>query len=1210
MRVLAQRQQASKTPLIPFDTIDAPSQRLYVVAFYIALTAWRLYNAYKVSDELDSSWQFLKWCGMDAAFFVALPAFQIPWLEFSFVTTITLWLLHAIANAFLMYRIPIPILAWLAALSKYFYDRELSISEQRVKPYDITHNSSIILGKQIIHILPEGSAIFNPEKLSFCLDSSTPSVELPLVINQTSPISIQLTRFDLDTNEEQQIVISGKQARHLKRQADRGFAKTDTKTPRTLQYQVSKTGLYRLERVIDESKLDVRRRSFDVAVVKCPSAIVTTASDHGCTGDLSRVSLDVNGVPPFKVKYSKRINNQPASLITQSIQPSSDEEPSNIVMDPHQPQMGWTQSTTTTFEINEALSKNGSWTYTVEAVEDGLGNKVAYDSDYEKEMIRTHRMGSLTVHHRPVVDLIRCDPSHPLRVAKDTAVNLPVRVRPIGQLPSPDWPLKLKYTFISDDGSVVPIVQDQVHEMTGERALPRIFEAGRYSLQSVSSQFCPGEVVEPSSCPLYNPPRPSLTLDAEDIVDKCAGNPIGMNVNLDFVGTPPFKIRYTVTHRGMATPKVAQFDSLRGQLEFKERAAGSYIYQILEIEDEVYSPISLKDQGLILKQDIKPPASAMFTDSTAVAKACFGGGVGKTVKLVGEGPWELDYEVVHAGKRRKERKHAEQDLVDIELPSLDGGEHTIVLTGVQDKSKCKTSLKEERKIEVRPEQPRAAFGDIEGKRSILALQGKAVQLPLRLQGLSPWTVEVKNLETESRTQHKFQNPNGVVSVDKPGTYEIVSVRDSCPGFVDPTANTFNVAWIARPTLAIADNQVHKEGTTTYRKAAVCEGDESHLALALSGNRPYHLKYMQRFEPVKGPAAISNRPLALAGNSASLSLDTNKAGEYSYVFNELSDERYGHDKHYFHPLTVKQKVYAPPVAKFTSPGKTYGYCKDDSFDSQPSTESIPIAFTGEAPFSLEIAITHHGATARPEIVRLNDIPSNTYTYSLPRSSLDLGTHTLSIRSLTDSRGCQNILESDSSAIRISVSSPPTIIPLESQTDFCVGEHVSFSLSGQPPFEVFYSFQGKERRANVRSTEFKRIAESPGDFVVTGVSDAAMGSGKCKATKNITKNIHAYPSVKISQGKTQISDIHEGGEVDIVFEFTGTPPFEFTWTRSENAKKGQQEKVLETRHDKSDDFKKTVRASEEGVYQVVAIKDRWCAYTQPGYAVGKGNKLLTY
>lgn len=36
------------------------------------------------------------------------------------------------------------------------YDRELSLSENRVKPADILQNSSLIMGKTIINILPEG----------------------------------------------------------------------------------------------------------------------------------------------------------------------------------------------------------------------------------------------------------------------------------------------------------------------------------------------------------------------------------------------------------------------------------------------------------------------------------------------------------------------------------------------------------------------------------------------------------------------------------------------------------------------------------------------------------------------------------------------------------------------------------------------------------------------------------------------------------------------------------------------------------------------------------------------------------------------------------------------------------------------------------------------------------------------------------------------
>lgn len=1141
-------------PLIPTEVIDAPSQRFYVVAFYVALSAWRLYNSYNVENDLDSTWLFLKWVGIDAAFFVALPAFRIPWLEWSFGTTFTLWLLHAIANAFLMYKIPIPIMTWLGALVKVAYDRELSISEHRVKPADILQNSSIILGKQIIHILPEGFAVLNPEKQSFCLDSATPSIELPIQINQTTPISIELQRFDLDTDEVETILISSKQAKQLKKHADAAHHKSDPSPVRTLRYPVSKKGLYQLQRVIDATKLEVRKRSFDVAVVQCPKASISAASENRCTGDLSNVSLKVSGVPPFKVKYSKTVNHKQFSSIVQNVQPRpdsgyvSEEEASQAIVDPRRPQIGWTKSTTESFEINESLHQNGSHSYTIEEVEDGLGNKVEYHAINPKK-IHASSIQSLTVHNRPQISLVGCNSDRLIPLPKESSINLPVRVRPADRLHPSDWPLKLKYTFNPEtEGEEVPS-EEHIYEMVNDRSSPGVSKAGRYSIDSIDSQFCPGEVVEPSSCLLFNPPEPDLIMDTEDIVDQCAKNPIGMYVNLDFTGTPPFKVRYMVTHHGKAHPKVQEFPGMRGQIELREREAGSYTYQILEVEDAVYGPISLKGKTSELKQDIRPPASAGFHGGNQVVKTCLGQPVSMQVRFSGQGPWDLEYELVHGGKRKKHTLHSEEEFHSIDFPGFtEGGTYSVVLTGLQDKSNCRTTLKEERQVEVRPEQPRAAFGDIEGKRTILALHGKSIKVPLRLKGIAPWAVRIQNLDDPSASkEHVFRDANSVLSVDRPGIYEIVSVHDSCPGVVESKANKFQVSWIPRPTLSIEDAAASKDGIGTFHKPAVCQGDESVLSLSLSGNPPYHVKYQQKYEPVKGPAAISNKPGSFAGSNAMITLDTSKAGDYTYVFTELSDERYAHDKNHFTPLVVKQEVYAPPTAKFGNPGKTYGYCKDDpSFTSsvEAQTENIPITFTGSPPFSVEIAIVHHGVSSRPEIIRHKDIQTNTYSWPLSRSTLDLGTHSVSLRSVKDGRGCETILESDPSSVRIFVSSPPTIIALESQENYCVGEHVSFSLSGQPPFDVYYTFQGRERKARVSGNEFRRLAESPGEFVITGVSDSAMGNGKCRARKEIKKSIHAYPTVEMGRGKTLVSDIHEGGEVDIMFSFSGTPPFEFT------------------------------------------------------------------
>lgn len=93
-------------PFIPFTVIDAPTQRLYLLFFYLAVTTWRSYDYFRlVSDEADSLWLFMKWVAVDSALLYGLPGLRIPWLQWSSSTTTLLFILHAMLNAILMFRI-------------------------------------------------------------------------------------------------------------------------------------------------------------------------------------------------------------------------------------------------------------------------------------------------------------------------------------------------------------------------------------------------------------------------------------------------------------------------------------------------------------------------------------------------------------------------------------------------------------------------------------------------------------------------------------------------------------------------------------------------------------------------------------------------------------------------------------------------------------------------------------------------------------------------------------------------------------------------------------------------------------------------------------------------------------------------------------------------------------------------------------------------
>lgn len=96
------------SPLVPLNFLDAPTQRLYVSAFYLALTAWRLYDYYKlVSVETESPWLFMKWVFIDGIFLYLLPELKIPWLQWSSSWITAIFLVHAVVSGVLMFRIQV-----------------------------------------------------------------------------------------------------------------------------------------------------------------------------------------------------------------------------------------------------------------------------------------------------------------------------------------------------------------------------------------------------------------------------------------------------------------------------------------------------------------------------------------------------------------------------------------------------------------------------------------------------------------------------------------------------------------------------------------------------------------------------------------------------------------------------------------------------------------------------------------------------------------------------------------------------------------------------------------------------------------------------------------------------------------------------------------------------------------------------------------------
>lgn len=700
------------------------------------------------------------------------------------------------------------------------------------------------------------SAILNPEKLSFCLNSTVTHVEIPILINQTEPVEIELLRIDIENNQNETIVIKKGELKSLLKKARKSVRTTDPTSPLLLRHTVKKTGIYLLKKVLDQSKLEVRPRLANVIIANCPSALVKPTGDNRCRNDLSDVTLEVQGIPPLSIKYRLTVNGKPREASEfQSLQPDDFISPlsrhtSQALIRTGREDISWAKSHKITVALNETLTNSGVWAYAVEEVKDALGNFVSYISHDDEERPKPKAVGlqqSFKVHERPNAILNGCNPQHPLRVPKGQTALLPVKYGSTGKA-AINSPHTIEYLFTPEadllmDGYHHPDAQLHTQTVKSVREKPKILESGLYTLKSVSTDFCKGEVLEPASCLLQNPPVPELSLSKEDIVDKCAGNPIGLRVGLDLIGSPPFYVRYTrqKDHRKFAPEKI-QIATLRSTLDLTPTEAGHYTYTFDSISDSVYDERPLRD--LALSQSVKPPASARFIEHNRPQQACIDDFAEFDVGLRGEGPWKLEYELVHNGKRKKYSVDIDEPHYTIKTEKLtNGGEYTVSLASITDKSNCKMFLKEEAKVNVRHERPKAYFGHIEGKQNVMALEGKAVELPLRLTGTGPWKLDYENLDTKELLQTNVEKANDNLAIKTEGTYHLVSVRDSvCPGFIDEKASQFSVGWVPRPKLSIPTSASMIFEGGNFIKEAVCEGDEDSFDVTLTGK----LKLPRRF----------------------------------------------------------------------------------------------------------------------------------------------------------------------------------------------------------------------------------------------------------------------------------------------------------------------------------------------------------------------------
>ncbi|KAF7728475.1 hypothetical protein EC973_006028 [Apophysomyces ossiformis] len=1189
---------AHQRALIPPSTLEFPSQRLYALSIFVAAQALKLYDvygAYWASYPEQYSGVLLKWWLIDTLYMLLLWVVKIPWLQFSGLKTM---LLTLVLITFDVVLFSLPSVALSGALVKMFFGevfgQQIGVSRAKlVNVKDIVYNSSHILGRHTVHILPYGTAKINPTDDFYCIPSNEigkKDIYIPIVLNNTIPRTITISRFDFELGERTVSEFSG---RDIQRATEVGHGKEGLE----LYYvRLRKPGAYKLENIVSKDGIDVRLYSRLAYIFTCPTARFKPVEpiDH-CQGAKESMQLEITGIPPLRVEYTRRIGTAASPLKLDRIQPNDfdspltklrgglkNAEPAFFVPSTHQ-NFDWAALKQLSIPLNLTFDEAALYEFQLTKVIDGVGNIVEMEGS--KQIFKIHE------HPKARFD---CSATDPVRLLiGDESTQLPVILQGEGQ-----W--NLKYQFTPEDNTTMSRVHttdlDQSHQSL------RVSSPGEYKLLSVSDKYCKGDILYPSACQIIQPPIPSVEVQTTPIPSECAGdNEIGMKFVVELHGTPPFNLQYTVVKQTGKTKSVVErkrerIDRSRHIFSYLPSSSGEYTYEFTSLDDRYYKNRNTNIKPI--KQIVHPQPDAKFGKqlrNLQVLRTCVGEAINLDVELSGTGPFKLYWTI---------GKQMYSDVVDgdkyvISIPELESaGHHVVSLVKIQDANDCIKDLEaRDVIIDVRRDRPTAFFYTDDKQEGLIQIaEGASAKLPLRLTGEGPWTVTYRNVDKDGQVvTRRLQDPNAQLEVKDTGRYELLSVRDGiCKGDVLPPP--YVVSWIDKPTLSIPEDQALLRNDGVYERRPVCEDTSDAIDIQFTGHGPFYCAYDQ-YQKIKSKREISLGTDEISSGlpRSRVTLRTREHGTYRYVFNKLADQRYT-QPFQTKPLVLEQTVHATPTVKYASKSKDRVLCVGDNLASN-EMDPIWLEFTGQAPFTVHVRIKHESSLHGKTVI-VDNIETNKYRLELPDELDTPGKYQLQLLRVSDANGCGTSVEGANTIATIQALDIATIAPAETCSEICVGDTLEYSLSGVGPFTISYQFNGRNEKIKSQTSKLAMIADRPGNLTIISVGDQR---NKCRSfPKSMTKIVHEVPSSLVSGGKEIIENIREGDMVQAVVDLIGTPPFDFEWQRSEliwdqQNKRHFKGRVLESHVVQGvEGHRYYINTSTEGVIEVVSIKDRYCQY----------------
>lgn len=927
-----------------------------------------------------------------------------------------------------------------------------------------------LLGRYIVNILPDTFARMDTLE-PLCIGAARTVAFAHITFNATWPSALQLWRGDFDGTLIETLNFTSKE-----------IAKLPQKKNDELFVPLSRPGVYKLRTVQDAATgFAVGTQGMPLIVPPCPNARFEASEGPLCeSDDFYDASLVLSGFPPLHAILSDGTEVDLPSDGSWNITEQDVLLRAPLVPYPASGQVG----------------------FAISSVSDGLGNVRDLDLKISAPVIRNPKLRVLSTDRFPLVD--------------DSPVEVPIEAQ--GQ----DGPYILD--ILHNDTKI------SISNLNEGRQLLKISEPGHYNLLGVQGQHCSDDAE--GSFEVWTPPPLDLSVEFEPVQDECAG-PTGTMADLQFSGTPPFRLIYKVGNQVMQ----ASFDSYAGRVQFKPPGAGYYAYEITEIFDK-YRHKKLVGAQFRREQQIAEVASAAFSGQSNY-RYCSGQAVFLRVNLKGKAPLTLEWKVPGVGGLRRE-EGLRGPYVDLDVGVLDGGDHQVELRRIIDSRGCSTQLDiKSPLVEVRTSPPLAKLG---GPSSVFTLDPVDTRIPLDTDGIAPFQI----LYAHNGVTHTARLSDSYIQANEPGLYQLLEFSDSeCPGIADDR---------------VVDIRVHPRPTIELRPVEpVCISTEQHLEVTATGLAPFKIwheiiypnGYSEASEHVSLPRRFK------------LDAPANIGGQYIHKI-WVADERYPKAEEAVGPFEVRRTTYDRPEAVFVRHHHREVCAGRTDQKSQP----LSVELRGEPPFQLVFTASKKQQTVLTNLTRLD------LAQYLP--PFKPGKNIVSLESVRDAHGCERQL----SAVETVIGRSAPSLSLPSKRDYCVGNVVKASMHGQQPFSVDVRVNDKVQRVSGSRTAHI-IASQPGNMTFLTVKD----EGGCSTPVDETVFIHSLPSSKITH--EPVFNIHSGDTAELSFRFTGTPPFTFTYTRSVYGKVRERKTI-----NKVTSHQHSIFTKEDGVYEVVALQDMYC------------------